>query len=218
MILSAAGCFLLGMMTTLHPCPMATNMAAVSLLTGWSKKNVNILWIFIFFISGYLISYLSLSIIISTGVLTIPVLNDFLHAIFQLFLGPVLILVGMLIADLLNLNRFYKGSLLRWIEGRQWSGVYALPMGVLISLSFCPATAAMFFGILIPITIRQHQTFLYPVLYAAGATIPLVVISFLLYRGSSWLPGKKWTKRIPQFMGWVMIVIGLYLTIEQIYL
>ena len=216
--LSAAGCFLLGMMTTLHPCPLTTNIAAVSMLTGWSKKSRKAWWIFISFIAGYLISYLCLSIIIATGVLTIPVLNDFLHTIFFIFLGPLLILVGMLIADLLNLNRFYEGSILRWIERRQWSGLYAFPMGVLIGLSFCPATAGIFFGILIPMAIRLHQTLLFPVLYAAGAAIPLVGISFLLYRGSGWIPGKKWQKRIPRIMGWIMIVIGIYLTIQQIYL
>jgi cytochrome c biogenesis protein CcdA len=217
-LLSAAGCFLLGIMTTLHPCPLATNVAAISMLTGWSKKSRKALWVFVSFIAGYLISYLSLSIIIATGVLTVPILNDLLHTIFFIFLGPLLILVGMLIADLLNLNRFYEGSILRWIEKRQWSGLYALPMGALIAPSFCPATAAIFFGILIPMAIRLHQTLLFPALYAAGAAMPLIGISFLLYRGSSWIPSKKWQKRVPRIMGWIMIVIGVYLTIEQIYL
>lgn len=218
LILSAAGCFVLGIMTTVHPCPLTTNIAAVSMLTGWSRKSPKAMWVFISFIAGYLVSFLGLSIIIATGVLTIPVLNDFLHTVFFIFLGPLLILVGMLIADLLNLNRYYTGAILRWIEKRHWSGIYALPMGVLIGLSFCPATAAIFFGILIPMAIRLHQTLLFPVLYAAGAAIPLVAISILLYRGSRWLPGKKWQKRIPRIMGWIMIVIGVYLTIEQIYL
>ncbi len=216
--LSATGCFLLGIIATLHPCPLATNIAAVSMLTGWSKKSKKALRIFIAFLAGYLTSYLCLSIIISTGILTIPILNNFLHTIFSVFLGPMLILVGMLIADLLNLNQYYKGSLLRWVDKRQWSGIYAFPMGFLISLSFCPATAALFFGILIPMTIRLHQTILFPLLYALGAALPLLVISILLYRGSRWVPSKKWQKRIPQITGWLIIGIGIFLTIEQIYL
>jgi cytochrome c biogenesis protein CcdA len=124
----------------------------------------------------------------------------------------------MLIADLLNLNRLYKGSLLRWIEGRKWGGLYTFPMGILIGLSFCPATAAIFFGILIPLAIRQEQPILYPVLYAAGAGIPLIVISWILYRGSHLVLPERWQKQIPQFTGWLMILIGIYLTIEQIYL
>jgi cytochrome c biogenesis protein CcdA len=218
LVLSAAGCFVLGMMTTLHPCPLTTNIAAVSMLTGWSRKNSKAKWVFVSFIAGYLISYLGLSVIIASGVLSIPILNDFLHTIFFIFLGPLLILVGMLISDLLNLNRFYTGSILRWIERRHGSGIYTLPMGILIGLSFCPATAAIFFGILIPMSIRLHQILLFPAMYAAGAAIPLVAISSLLYRGSRWLPGKKWQKRIPRIMGWILIVIGVYLTIEQIYL
>lgn len=217
-IISAAGCFALGIMTTLHPCPLATNIAAISMLTGWSKKNRKVLRIFFSFTAGYLASYLCLAIIISSGILSIPILNNFIHTVFSIFLGPLMILVGMLIADLLNLNRFYKGILLRWIEKRQWSGIYAFPMGILIGLSFCPATAAIFFGILIPLAIRLDQIILFPILYATGAAMPLLVISFLFYRGSRWVPGMNWQIRIPQIMGWVMIVTGIYLTILQIYL
>jgi len=217
-LFSIVGCFILGTLTTLHPCPIATNVAAISMLTGWSNRGRKVLWIYVSFISGYLTSYLFLSTIISTGILTIPIVNDFLHSIFSIFLGPLLILVGMLIADLLNLNRFYKGSLLRWIENRKWSGIYAFPMGILIGLSFCPATAAIFFGILIPLAIQQDQTILFPLVYAAGAGLPLVVIGWVIYRGILISISKKWQKRIPQLTGWVMIIIGIFLTIQQIYM
>jgi cytochrome c biogenesis protein CcdA len=99
----------------------------------------------------------------------------------RLFLGPVLILVGMILADLLHLNRFYSGKIFLWLKKKQWSGIYALPMGAILALSFCPATAAIFFGILIPITIQHDQILLFPLIFSLGATLPLIGIVVMAF-------------------------------------
>lgn len=136
----------------------------------------------------------------------------------RLFIGPVLILVGMVLADLLPLNRFYSGKIFKWLKRKRWKGFYALPMGALLALSFCPATAAVFFGILIPLTIQHEQIIIFPLIYSLGATLPLIGVVVVTLKGGSILLSNKWQKRIPLITGWIIICIGVYISINQIFL
>jgi cytochrome c biogenesis protein CcdA len=136
----------------------------------------------------------------------------------QLFIGPALILVGMVLADLLHLNRFYSGKIFVWLKKKQWHGFYALPMGTLLALSFCPATAAVFFGILIPLTIQHDQIIIFPLIFGLGATLPLIGIVVMVRKGGRLLLSKKWQKLIPHFAGWLIIGIGIYISVQQIFL
>ena len=133
-LVAAGGCLLAGVMTTLHPCPFTTNMASVSMLIGWSTRGRKRGFTFFFFIAGYLCAYLLLAILLSSGSLSIPRINNILQILVHLFLGPSLILIGMLLADLLNLNRLYHGRILSRIRTENWSGFSAFPFGILIAL------------------------------------------------------------------------------------
>jgi cytochrome c biogenesis protein CcdA len=91
-------------------------------------------------------------------------------------------------------------------------------MGSLLALSFCPATAAVFFGILIPLTIQHDQVIIFPLIYGLGATLPMIGIVAVVRKGGRLLLSKYWQKRIPLIAGWVIICIGIYITIHQIFL
>ncbi len=217
-IIAAASCFGLGMMTTLHPCPVATNLAAISLLNGWFQKKRSLFVITFLFIGGYLSSYLLIGIVLSTGLLNIPTLSFAFQKIITTLLGPLLILVGMLLADLIGRSIQYRGRMLKWVEGRGSQGFQAFPMGALLALSFCPATAAIFFGLLIPLAIQQGEVVLFPILYALGVSLPLIGLSILIRRGGTKLLNERWQAQIPVFAGWTLILIGIYMTIRNIYL
>jgi len=218
LILAAGACVLAGIMTTVHPCPLTTNIASVSLLTGWSAKRRNTGLTLFFFICGYLFSYLVIAILLSSGVLSVPRISYALQILVNYFLGPVLVLIGMLLADLLNLNRFYKGRILLFIRSRNWSGLHAFPLGSIIALSFCPATAAIFFGILVPLSVDHGKNILFPLLFALGASFPLIAISALMSRGVSLSKNPDLLKYLPRFSGWILIIIGVILSIQRIYL
>ncbi len=218
LILAAGACVLAGIMTTVHPCPLTTNIASVSLLTGWSASRRNTGLTLFFFICGYLFSYLIIAILLSSGVLSIPRISYLLQIMVNYFLGPVLVLIGMLLADLLNLDRFYKGRILLFIHSRNWSGLHAFPLGSLIALSFCPATAAIFFGILVPLSVDHEKNILFPLLYALGASLPLIAISALMSQGVSLSKNPALLKYLPRFSGWILIIIGVILSIQRIYL
>jgi len=217
-IIASGACVLAGMMTTFHPCPLTTNIASVSMLIGWSARRRNKGLTLIFFICGYLFSYLLIAMLLSSGALSVPRISYVLQIIVNYFIGPVLVLIGMLLTDLMNLNRFYKGQILSNIRSRNWSGISAFPFGAMIALSFCPATAAIFFGILVPLSVDHEKTFLFPILYALGASIPLITISALMNQGVRLSNNPRLLKYLPKFSGWILIILGIFLSVKRIYL
>ncbi len=217
-LLASGACILAGVMTTFHPCPLTTNIASVSMLTGWAVRGRNRGITLLFFVIGYLVSYLVLAILLTSGALSAPRISYVLQAMVNLFMGPLLILVGMLLADLLNLNRLYKGRILSKIRAMEWSGMSAFPFGVMVALSFCPATAAIFLGILVPLSVDHDQRILFPVLYALGASIPLILISALMVRGINLSKNHFLKSVLPRISGWLLIILGIILSVQRIYL
>ena len=216
-IIASGACVLAGIMTTFHPCPLTTNIASVSMLIGWSARRKNRGLTLFFFICGYLFSYLIIAMLLSSGALSIPRISYALQIMVNYFIGPLLVLIGMLLADLLNLNRFYKGQILTYIRSRNWSGFSAFPFGAMIALSFCPATAAIFFGVLVPLSVDHDKNFLFPLLYALGASIPLITISALMNQGVRFSKNPLLVKYLPKFSGWILIIIGIILSLQRIY-
>lgn len=217
-MMASVACVLAGMMTTLHPCPLTTNIASVSMLIGWSARRRKRGLTMIYFICGYLFSYLIVAILVSSGALSVPRISYLLQVMVNYFIGPFLVLIGMLLSDLMNLNRLYKGQILTRIRSRNWSGLSAFPFGAMIALSFCPATAAIFFGILVPLSVDHDKNILFPLLYALGASIPLIIISTLLSQGIRVSKNTLLVRYLPKIAGWILITVGIFLSLKRIYL
>ena len=217
-LLASMSCILLGMLTTLHPCPMTTNLAAISMLSGYTSRYKRGIYPFLLFIIGYIGVYFLLASLIGSGLFIKSSLSFFLQNSIGFFLGPLFILVGMILIDMLKLNRFYKGPALSEWRSRSRNILYALPMGAILALSFCPATAALFFGLLIPLSVRHGQTLLFPVLYGLGAAIPLVGIVFFIVQGNRRIINEKWQKKLPYISGWILIITGIIISIQRLYI
>jgi cytochrome c-type biogenesis protein len=217
-ILACGSCLAAGIMTTLHPCPVSTNIASVSFLSGLTSNKNKSRSVIAFFVIGYLISYLSLGIIISSGLLSIPSLSLKLQGGISVFMGPILIILGMILSDILKLQKFYRGRPVKYLQSRKWGATGSLLFGIIVALSFCPATAAIFFGLLVPQAIRYNQMILFPVIYAFGAALPVFIISALIAKGVIISNHVKWIRILPVISGWILIIIGIYLSIRRIYL
>jgi len=219
LIMAAIGCFALGLMTTLHPCPLTTNIAAISILSGVGTSRNRNFAVMPFFGLGYLIAFAGLALLINAGVIAIPRLSLFLQRVITGFLGPLLILTGMVLTGLISLKRFYRVINLDrnyWITKGSLFSTFVL--GAVLALTFCPATASIFFGVMIPLSVKHEQPVLFPLLYAIGAIFPIIAISMLIYRGFRNVFQGAWIKRLPLFSGWIMIIIGIYIAIQQLYL
>ena len=219
LLLSAIGIFILGMTTSLHPCPLTTNIAAISLISGISSGRKGNRKALLAYGTGYVLAFLALALIITFSIVAIPALSQILQRIIAAFLGPILILVGMVLARMLDLNRFYSSISLRK-NNRLTNGSFisSMVLGALLALTFCPATASIFFGIMLPLSIKYHKEIIFPVIYGFGALLPVVIISIFITQGSMRYFKNKWTEQLPQVFGWALIVFGIYITLEHLYL
>ena len=216
-LLSAFGALMLGLMSTLHPCPLATNMAAVSTILSSPGKQRSLVVVVASFALGYLISMMSLAVVINISLSSITRVSLFLQGVTSLFLGPILILAGMLTSGLIRFDR----QLLFQVKKRNFSGnsiLYTILLGMLLALAFCPATASLYFGILIPLSIEFDQVYLFPLLYVLGAVVPIAATGYLIKTGSERIIKGRWTKHITQVAGYLLIFVGIYISIQQLYL
>jgi hypothetical protein len=158
-----------------------------------------------------------MAIFIGMGTYTLPEAGVTSQRVFPVLLGPFLIFAGMLQVDLIGFNRSFIQKLLDRINRKGWERLQALPLGVVLALSFCPATAAIFFGVLMPLALAKGQILLFPMLYAAGASIPLILTAYLILRGFRLSRNSGWQRTVTSVGGWISIMAGIYISIQNIY-
>lgn len=215
--------FGLGILMAMSPCPLATNIAAVSFLSHRSESVSFVFKSSFYYVLGRFFAYVVLSFLILKSLFAIPSLSFFLQKYFHLFLGPFLIIVGMFLLELLSVSFFDKLSskrLQNYFSSRGSWG--ALGLGFIFALAFCPVSAALFFGSLIPLSLQVNSSFLLPVLFGVGSALPVLLFSFLLVRGTQ-LVGtfykkivliEKWVRL---FTGGLIILIGIYFSLIYIF-
>jgi cytochrome c biogenesis protein CcdA len=151
---------------------------------------------------------------IGGGILKMPFVSGVLPELIRPFLAPLLIVAGMLQTGIFT--RPGGSRLARWIETRlqvQCRGAAGiLALGMLLALAFCPATAGMFFGVLIPFAVAQQQPALYALVFGLGCGLPLLATTACLAAGIRIAPIRRRLEKWPALSGWALIAIGVFLT------
>lgn len=214
----ALGALTLGVLTTIQPCPLTTNVAAVSLLCGWARGVRKALGIGLAFLLGQACCYAVLGGLLALGAVSVPGVAEFMKDSVGRIQGPLLILVGMFLVELLR----FPGPLVKlasvgtWMRERDWTVGSCFLLGAGLALSFCPTTAAIFFGMLIPLAAAHESSLLFPALYGVGVGIPLLVVVVVLAKGAT-LAGNRgglWFRRV---CGVVLIGIGILQSLRNVF-
>jgi len=155
--------------------------------------------------------------------LSIPDLAMFLQQYMNKFLGPVLIVAGLFLLEIWRPNLPGAGLGAR-LQGRvERYGVWgAAILGMVFALSFCPISAALFFGSLIPIAIEHESGVLMPTLYGIGTALPVVVVAALVAGGTRFVGTifnklsvfERWARRITAV---IFILVGVYYTLIYLF-
>ena len=214
----------LGILTAISPCPLATNVAAISFIGRQMGNKLAIFLSGLLYTFGRVIAYLLLGYIISSGLFGIGEISRFLQNYLNEILGPLLILLGMVLLNLIGSG--LGGIQLAGTDIQQKAAkkgaLYALPLGILFALSFCPVSAGLFFGALIPLTVKNSAPFIFPLVYGVGTAVPVVVFAFLI-AFSSEMVGKAFNSlnKIEVFIrlitGATFIIAGIYYSLAHIY-
>ena len=213
-ILSA---LILGLMTAISPCPLATNITATAFISKniSSKRKV--------FLSGLLyslgrgFSYTAIGLILYFGASKFHIAR-FFNQNGEKYLGPLLIIIGLIMLNIIKLNFLGKSNsqekLSEKFKDKGLLGSFLI--GVVFALAFCPYSGALFFGVLIPMTIIASADGLYlPIVFAFGTGLPVILFTYLL----AFTAGKigvfynkitKIEKVMRTVAGVVFILTGLY--------
>ena len=175
----------LGIMTSISPCPLATNIAAVSFIGRRVGSPWQALWTSTGYVLGRLLAYIAVGIVVTAGILSIPGIANFLQRYSNYLVGPVLILTGVALLEWLPF-RLPQLAPNAHLESRTARGgiCSASLLGAFFALSFCPVSAALFFGSLIPLAVKHQSYVLIPTIYAIGTGLPVVVFGVALAQGT----------------------------------
>lgn len=223
LILAALSAFWLGVLTSISPCPLATNLAAISFVGRRLEKPRLVLLGGLLYTLGRAVTYGLLGALLVSSLLSAPHLAQFLQRHLNQALGPLLIVIGMFLLELLSLPTRGSSWLVRLQERAGQQGlVGAFLLGVLFALSFCPISAALFFGSLIPLAVANESGFLLPSAYGVGTAVPVLGMSLVVALGARSIGGlftrltafEKWARR---FTGVVFVLAGVYLTLVYVF-
>lgn len=212
-----------GILTSISPCPMATNIAAISFIGKKVGSTRAVLLSGLFYTLGRMAAYMIIAIIIVTSLLSVPELARFLQKYLNIILGPLLIIVGLFLLEIIKMN-FGRGINFseKFSESVQKKGIWGAGLlGIVFALSFCPVSAGLFFGSLIPLSLKYESSVLLPMIYGIGTALPVIVFAFIIGFSAHYL-GKifdkltkfeYWARRIT---GGLFILAGIYLSWEFI--
>ncbi len=212
-----------GILTSISPCPLATNIAAISFI---GKSLTHPKYVFVtgmLYTLGRTLTYTILGILLVTSILSAPAVSEFLQVYMNKILGPVLIITGMFLLELLSINLGNSGITERAHKHAGKWGIWGgLILGILFAMSFCPVSAALFFGSLIPLAVKYKSYLLLPVLYSVGTALPVFAFAIFIALGADFI-GKafnllsKFEVWARNFTGIIFILVGIYLSVIYIF-
>ncbi|MFZ2603471.1 MAG: aromatic aminobenezylarsenical efflux permease ArsG family transporter [Candidatus Omnitrophota bacterium] len=206
----------LGILTSISPCPLASNVAAISFL---SKKITHPFFVFlsgIAYVIGRMATYAALGFILINSILSIPQLAQFLQKYMSRALGPILIVVGLILLNIIKINlpglSFSQKHQNKLVEA---GAPGAFLLGAIFALAFCPVSAALFFGSLIPLAFQSKFGVMLPFIYGIGTGLPVLVFVVAIALGVTSL--SHWFNKITRLeyytrkiTGAIFIIVGLY--------
>jgi len=222
-ILPAATAAWLGILTSISPCPLATNLVAISFISRDVGSPARVLWTGLLYTLGRTLTYAALGSLLVGSVLSIPQVSLALQYWMNRLLGPILVLVGMFLLGLLRFN-FSTSLMSNSLQDRaqSWGTWGAGLLGMIFALSFCPVSAALFFGSLIPLSLKAGSQIALPALYGIGTGLPVALFAIALAAGAQTISAalnklgeiERWARRAT---GAVFIAVGLYYTCDHIF-
>jgi hypothetical protein len=170
----------LGITTSISPCPLATNIAAISYIGRKAGTVRGIMAAGFLNTLGRMVAYLAVGFAVTKSLLSIPQLSMFLQTHMNQILGPLLIIVGLILFGFIDFN--ITGGFSEKLKTRvDKAGVWgAFILGFLFALTFCPVSAALFFGSLIPIALRHSSAFIIPSIYGVGTALPVIAFAAIM--------------------------------------
>lgn len=221
LIVACGAALWLGILTSISPCPLATNIAAISYVGRRVEKTWWVLFAGLLYTAGRTLAYIAVGILVTNGLLSIPGVSMFLQRYMNLFIGPIMFIVGIILLDVIKFS-FGGGGLGGNMQAKvDKLGIWgAGVLGIIFALAFCPTSAGLFFGGLVPLALKNHSTILLSGIYGIGTALPVIGFSLVLAFGAHLVGAvfnkltviEIWVRRITAV---VMILVGVVLILKH---
>ena len=211
--------FLLGLMTAISPCPLATNITAIGFISKDLEDRNRVFFNGLFYTLGRAITYTALALIIFLGVDQLK-FSGFFQRYGEKFIGPLLIIIGFFMLDIIKIKFPGFGGLTSRLQNKKkWGYLDAVLLGLVFALAFCPYSGVLYFGILVPLTVSSASGLHLPIIFAVATGIPVIIIAWVLAYTVSGI-GNVYNK-IKSFELWfrriiavLFIAVGIYYIIR----
>lgn len=210
--------FILGLLTAVSPCPLATNITAIGFIGKDIENRHRIFINGLLYTLGRILTYTVL------GFILIPILREgasmfaVQKAVSQygeILIAPLLIVIGIYMLDLIKLNIPKISVNGEYVKKRTKGSWGALFLGILFSLAFCPSSGIFFFGMLIPLSAAEAGGYLLPVVYAIATGLPVILVAWVLAYSVAGLG--KFYNRIQVFEKWFRKIVAILFILVGIY-
>lgn len=221
--------FFIGLMMAISPCPLATNITAIAYISRNLSSGKHTFLVGCLYTLGRSLVYIAIASLIVLFGLKVQSISLFLQQYGDLLLGPILLICGFLMLDIIPLSMKFeheglsnlKEKLSKKFVERGFFGSFLL--GILFALSFCPFSAVLFFGMLIPLALSALDPIGVPLMFGIATGLPVIIFAALLATGvgrcgtimNKMQAAEKWFRRI---VAGVFIIIGAYYTINTYFL
>ena len=198
---------ILGLMTAISPCPLATNISAIGFISRDLTDRRRVFFNGLVYTLGRAITYVGIALIIFFGASQMDI-SGWFQKWGEKILGPVLVLIGLFMLDFIRIRLPGSGSLTEKIgeKGRK-SYLNTLLLGILFAMAFCPYSGVLYFVMLIPMTVASADGLYLPLIFAIATGIPVIVFAWLLAYAVSNV-GKLYS-RIKAFELWFRRVVAV---------
>lgn len=212
----------LGVLTSISPCPLATNVAAIAFVSRDGGSPRRALAAGLLYTLGRSMAYVALAAIAVFAIGRLLDVSTFLQGTFYKLLGPLLIVVGMVLIGLIDLKLPRRSPTISEEHVRRGGLWAALPLGSVFALSFCPVSAALFFGMLIPLATRQSSVITIPSVYGVATGLPVALFAVAIAFGATRVSAAfRAAASIERFArpatGGILILVGIYESLRSIF-
>lgn len=205
----------LGFMTAISPCPLATNITAIGFISKDIGNRHRVFINGLLYTLGRGVSYTSIALIIYLGADQFQ-FSGFFQRYGEKFLGPLLIIIGLFMLDIFRINFPSLGKLSSRMENKKrWSYMDAILLGIVFALAFCPYSGVLYFGMLVPMTVSSASGLYLPLLFALATGIPVIVFAWVLAYTISGI-GNVYSK-VKTFEKWFRRAVAILFVLAGIY-
>jgi cytochrome c-type biogenesis protein len=220
---AAATALWLGILTSLSPCPLASNIVAISYIGKGLGNTRRVVMAGLLYTAGRVLTYAVLGGLIAASLASMVGVSNALQRYMNQLLGPALIIAGMFLLELLKFRPGTGRFSERVQRGADRWGLWgSAALGCVFALSFCPVSAALFFGSLIPLAISSGASLVMPSIYGIGTGLPVLVFALLVAFGAGAISSvfdrvtraEVWARRVT---GVVFVAVGVYYSLAYIF-